>query len=71
MPKIFMSDELLGALGGLGIGDTTKVRRVVIDLQAGHAAMVHVERFGDERLLEVFRALDGVEIRLVDKAATE
>jgi hypothetical protein len=63
--RLILSDELLAALGAI-VGPTKQVRRVVIDIQAGHATMVHVERFGDEQLLDVVRALDGVEIRTVD-----
>jgi hypothetical protein len=61
---IVISDKLLDALQGLGIGEVReRVRRVVIDLQAGKPAIIHVEKYGDERLIEVFRALEGVEIR--------
>lgn len=38
------------------------VRRVVIDVQVGNAVVIHVERYGDDRLLEVIRKLDGIEV---------
>jgi len=39
------------------------VRRVVIDVSYDDAVVMHVERYGDSRLLEVIPALTGVEIR--------
>lgn len=65
MVKI-ISDPLLAALACLGI-DPANTRRVVIDIQTGHAPVIHVESFGDDRLLSVVRALDGVEIKREDK----
>jgi hypothetical protein len=44
-----------------------RVRRVVIDLQISGAAIMYVERFGDERLLSLVQTLDGIEIRREDK----
>lgn len=57
-----LSDALWPALAALGI-DPSITRRVVIDIQADHAPVIHVEQFGDDRLLSVVRALDGVEIK--------
>ena len=51
----------LEAAGVLDNFDTTK--RVVIDANAGDVVMVYVERYGDERLLQVALTLDGVEIQ--------
>jgi hypothetical protein len=34
----------------------------VIDAEAGRAVKVHIERFGDERLLDVVRTLQGVQV---------
>ena len=39
------------------------VRRVIIDIDVTAAVTVHIERYGDERLLDVLRTLDGIEIR--------
>lgn len=59
-----MSNKLIEALVGAGvITEGDRVRRVVIDLQVSHMPMIHIERYGDERLLDVFRGLQGVEIR--------
>lgn len=44
------------------------VRRVVIDAPFGGAVVVHVERFADERVLDVASLLSGVEVREVDRA---
>lgn len=39
-----------------------RIRRIVIDAQVGCAVLIHVERFGDERLLDVIPTLDGVKV---------
>lgn len=53
--------EALGAAGIIKVGDY--VRRVVIDASVDGTLAMYVERWGDERLLEVATSLDGVEIR--------
>lgn len=45
------------------IRDGEHIRRIVIDAQDSRPVVIHVERFGDERLLDVARTLDGVEVR--------
>ena len=55
------SPGLRAALDDL-IGDLNTVRRVIIDIRPGATPVIHVERLGDERLIDVVRALDGVEI---------
>ena len=51
------------ALADAGIiEDIGKVRRIVIDAEAGHLVRIHIERYGDERLLKVAQTLDGIEI---------
>jgi len=58
------SQELFDALKQAGIiRDGDWVRRVVIDIHVERAVVVHVERYGDERLLDVVQMLGGVEIR--------
>jgi hypothetical protein len=47
------------------------VRRVVIDVSYDDAVVMHVERYGDSRLLEVIPALTGVEIRQTEKPAEQ
>lgn len=61
MSKI-ISDPLFAALAEWGI-DTASVRRVVIDIKSSEPPVIHVEQWGDERLLSVVRALGGVEIK--------
>ena len=58
------SQEVLDALKAAGIvRDNDYVRRVIIDINVDCAVVVHVERYGDERLLDLVRTLDGTEIR--------
>ncbi len=45
----------------LGI-DPVTTHRIVIDIQGGKPVVVHVELYGDDKLLSVVRTLDGVEI---------
>ena len=55
---IIVSDVVLDALVDAGvIRREDRARRVVIDVQAGHAIAVHVERVGDQKLLNVIPAL--------------
>lgn len=59
-----MSDKLFVALIASGIiTEQDCARRVIIDLQVGAVPVIHVEKWGDDRLLELVRALEGVEIR--------
>lgn len=53
--------EALLAAGVIRVEDN--VTRVVIDAKVGHMPVIYVERYADERLLEVVPALTGVEIR--------
>lgn len=57
-----IADALFPALREAGIADLY-TRRVVIDIQTGRPPVVHIERFGDTNLLQVIRALEGVEIK--------
>lgn len=61
-----VADKLLcDALGdALGV-DITTVRRVVIDIEANHVPVVHIEQYGDEKLINVVRALEGVQVERV------
>lgn len=52
------------------IRDGECIRRIVIDARAGAAVKIHVERFGDTRLLDVVRTLDGIEVRELPAEAT-
>jgi hypothetical protein len=42
-----------------------RVRRIIIDVPADGAVVMHVERWGDERLLDVALELKAAEIREV------
>ncbi len=56
--------RILDALKQAGIiRENDYVRRVIIDINAADAVVVYIERYGDERLLDVIRTLDGAEIR--------
>lgn len=57
------SQDLFDALKEAGIiHDGDYVRRVVIDVCVGRAVTVHVERYGDDRLLRVIKGMSGVEV---------
>jgi hypothetical protein len=58
------SQKIYDALAEAGIiRENDYVRRVIIDIDVSAAVVIHVERYGDERLLDVIRTLDGAEIR--------
>lgn len=64
-PKRIRSEVLFAALAATGMFDLTsgdQVRRVVIDLVSGQVPVIHIEMTGDERLLDVVRSLDGLEV---------
>lgn len=64
MSRIIRSDDLLDVLVASGVlSKEDNATRVVIDLRVGQLPVVHVEKYGDERMLELVRALEGVEIR--------
>ncbi len=48
--------------------EPNNTRRIVIDINADCLPIVHVELFGDEKVLDVMRQLEGVEIKRVDAA---
>jgi hypothetical protein len=63
-PRIITTEKFWRALVDAGVfREDEKVRRIVIDAQAGDAVVMYVERWGDERLLDVALTLDGIEIR--------
>lgn len=58
------ADQFHRALIAAGVlRDGESIRRIVIDAEAGHAVVMHVQRFGDERLLDVVLTLDGVLVK--------
>lgn len=59
---------LIQALVDSGLVDDPRyVRRVVIDIEQNFAPVVYIERYTDERLINVITTLSGVEIRREDK----
>ena len=57
------NQDLFDALKEAGIiHDDDYVRRVVIDVCVGRAVVVHVERYGDERLIRLVSGMAGVEV---------
>lgn len=68
--RVIRSDHFADALVAAGvIASGDKIRRVVIDANAGEAVVMYVERFGDERLLNVVTTLDGIEVHAGTPAA--
>jgi hypothetical protein len=66
--KILTGQAFWQALVAAGVcGKDELARRVVIDAQADHAVVMYVERWADERLLQVVQTLDGVEVRGVPR----
>jgi len=62
-PRVIASEAFAKALADAGIiRDPDRIARIVIDAQAGHVVVMHVQYFGDERLLKVAQSLDGIEI---------
>jgi hypothetical protein len=58
------SQKVFDALTEAGIiRENDYVRRVIIDINVTDAVVIHVERYGDERLLDLVRTLDGAEVR--------
>jgi hypothetical protein len=65
------SKSLFDALVKAGVvREDERIRRVVIDAQVGSAVRIYVDRFGDERLLQVVPTLDGIEISSVPAPPT-
>lgn len=70
-PRVIRAERFCQALAEAGViqEDLNYVRRVVIDVQAGHVVVIYVERFGDERLLNVAMTLEGIEVSSVPNQA--
>lgn len=62
---VVLSDKLVRELEDV-IGDVSRVRRIVVDIQVGHAPIIHIERYGDEKLVNVIRALEGIKVERVE-----
>lgn len=67
-PQIITSNEMARALADAGVIESLDTcRRIVIDIGGPdgcpvNPVMIYVERFGDDRLLQVAQTLEGVEI---------
>jgi hypothetical protein len=63
VPRMIRSETFLEALLEAGVvHEGEYISRVVIDAKVRGAVRVYVERFGDERLLDVVKTLEGIEI---------
>lgn len=67
--KILSVREFSQALIDAGIiPDDFRVRRFVIDVDADKTAVVmHVEQWGDRRMIQIVPSLEGVQIHEVDR----
>lgn len=47
----------------LGVGDPNDIRRIVVDINSGHAVIIHVEYYAEsDVLIDVTRHLEGVKV---------
>ena len=61
--RMISADAFGKALLAAGvIRDGERIRRLVIDVQVGQPVIIYVERFADERLLDVATSLNGIEV---------
>jgi len=63
-PRLITGRAFAAALVAAGvIPEADSVQRIVIDVKDPmEPVIIHIERFGDERLLDVVRTLDGIEV---------
>ena len=63
--RLIMAHQFAKALCDAGIidFDVNTVSRIVIDAKSGEPVMMYLERFADDRWLDVALALDGIEVR--------
>jgi ribosomal protein L12E/L44/L45/RPP1/RPP2 len=73
LPRILTVQKFARALIDAGIiPSDASVTRLVIDVDVDKSAVVmHIQRWADERLLQVVAALEGVEIREVNRNQQE
>lgn len=68
MEQIVTGDEFVQKWAAALGEDPAECRRIVIDAQAGHVLIVHVEKLGTERMLEVDPPdPSSVDVRHVDR----
>jgi hypothetical protein len=71
-PRLITTEAFWRALVDAGVfREDESVRRIVIDAQAGEPLVMYVERWGDERLLQVATTLEGIEISQVPAAPAD
>ena len=64
MTRPITTRPLFAALEEAGIvRKEDRVNRVVIDIKVNEVPVIHIQRYGDSRLLDVVPTLTGVEIR--------
>lgn len=65
-PALIRAEAFHDALVASGVvREGERIRRIVIDAEADSAVLIHVERYGDKRLLDVVRTLDGINVQWV------
>jgi hypothetical protein len=71
-PKVISTDTMWKAMVAVGVfRESDRISRCIIDMQAGHPVVMHIQRWGDERLLEVAPLLKAAEIREVGKGTDD
>lgn len=67
MAKLSTSNEALhAAIEAMNLGSPNNIRRVVIDLQAGHPPQIYVECYADpEGTIQVVKALTTLDVGMV------
>lgn len=71
MAKALANDLGSALCEALELGDPNMVRRIVIDVKSGHAAIVHVEYCVDNKTIDVIRQIDGVKVEYHDRKENE
>jgi hypothetical protein len=67
MSKVILSKRWFEALVRAGVvSRDEKIHRIVIDAVAGGVTRIYLERWADERLLDVALTLDGIKITGVE-----
>jgi hypothetical protein len=71
-PRFIAAEAFARALADVGIiQDPERIARIVIDVQAGCAVVMHVQHLGDERLLKVAQSLEGIEVSSVPAGCSD
>ena len=61
----------LAIMEAIGLPELFPVRRIIVDCEAGSLAMVYLESFASDKLLDLdwAKGLRGAEIKILDKEA--